>query len=133
MYLPNLFMGTKFIPSYLRRRFLSHLKSLSSYSRPVTRALGSEEKLRKALASPNSHKSQAFLHETHEYLRRIIIKPAFESAHVYVKAVCDTNGELIGLALGRMESAKINFALNKKPLYLCYGTHMFWLFLLITK
>ena len=67
------------------------------------RALGSGERLRLALATPNSRASEAFLRETHEYLWRKQMGPAIESVpNVSFKVMCKTNGELIGVSLGKV-------------------------------
>ena len=69
----------------------------------IFRAIGSGERLRLALATPNSRASEAFLRETHEYLLRKQIDPAIKSVpNVSFKVVCKTNGELIGVSLGEV-------------------------------
>ena len=70
---------------------------------PFYRALGSGERLRRALATPDSLESAAFMRETEEYLRRELIGPAIKSIPIVsFKAVCETNGELIGASLANV-------------------------------
>ena len=76
---------------------------------PFYRVLGSGDRLRRALATPESQESAAFMRETQDYLRRglPLFGPAIKSVpNVSFKAICETNGELIGVSLANVMNMK---------------------------
>ena len=70
---------------------------------PLFRDLGIGERLRQALATPDSKEAEEFMRETHEYFRRKLVGPIVEAVPKFsFKAVCESNGELIGVVIGRV-------------------------------
>ena len=75
------------------------------------RALGSGKRLQDALSNPEVPESQAFLRETHGFLKHEIICPCLESKPIVsFKAVCETTGEIIGVSFGKAVKPSDNSA-----------------------